>query len=306
MPEISISATNVTKTYGEFKAIDDLSLQVEKGGVWALLGPNGAGKTTFLKCILGLREFSGSITIEGYDIVKNPKKAKMQIGYVPQHPTLYDELTVQETLRYFGDMRNVKRSRLKELLEFVGLELWARQPSSALSGGMKQRLMLAVALLSDPPTLLLDEPTANLDVRRQLEFRDLINLLVGEGKTVVLTTHLLGDVDQIAQKIMLINKGKLVVKSSVPDLFRDLDLTSQMYIELVDPTKEKDAIIALEKSGANDISVKGTWLEMGIDPSNKIAVLDNLRNADCAIKDFKIEEPNLEDAFMKITGEGNA
>ena len=306
MPEISISATNVTKTYGEFKAIDDLSLQVEKGGVWALLGPNGAGKTTFLKCILGLREFSGSITIEGYDIVKDPKKAKMQIGYVPQHPTLYDELTVQETLRYFGDMRNVKRSRLKELLEFVGLELWARQPTSALSGGMKQRLMLAVALLSDPPTLLLDEPTANLDVRRQLEFRDLINLLVGEGKTVVLTTHLLGDVDQIAQKIMLINKGKLVVKSSVPDLFRDLDLTSQMYIELVDPTKEKDAIIALEKSGANDISVKGTWLEMGIDPSNKIAVLDNLRNADCAIKDFKIEEPNLEDAFMKITGEGNA
>jgi len=306
MPEISISATNVTKTYGEFKAIDDLSLQVEKGGVWALLGPNGAGKTTFLKCILGLREFSGSITIEGYDIVKDPKKAKMQIGYVPQHPTLYDELTVQETLRYFGDMRNVKRSRLKELLEFVGLELWARQPSSALSGGMKQRLMLAVALLSDPPTLLLDEPTANLDVRRQLEFRDLINLLVSEGKTVVLTTHLLGDVDQIAQKIMLINKGKLVVKSSVPDLFRDLDLTSQMYIELVDPTKEKDAIIALEKSGANDISVKGTWLEMGIDPSNKIAVLDNLRNADCAIKDFKIEEPNLEDAFMKITGEGNA
>ena len=306
MPEISISATNVTKTYGEFKAVDDLSLQVEKGGVWALLGPNGAGKTTFLKCILGLREFSGSITIEGYDIVKNPKKAKMQIGYVPQHPTLYDELTVQETLRYFGDMRNVKRSRLKELLEFVGLELWARQPSSALSGGMKQRLMLAVALLSDPPTLLLDEPTANLDVRRQLEFRDLINLLVSEGKTVVLTTHLLGDVDQIAQKIMLINKGKLVVKSSVPHLFRDLDLTSQMYIELVDPTKEKDAIIALEKSGANDISVKGTWLEMGIDPSNKIAVLDNLRNADCAIKDFKIEEPNLEDAFMKITGEGNA
>jgi len=306
MPEISISATNVTKTYGQFKAVDDLSLQVEKGGVWALLGPNGAGKTTFLKCILGLREFSGSITIEGYDIVKDPKKAKMQIGYVPQHPTLYDELTVQETLRYFGDMRNVKRSRLKELLEFVGLELWARQPSSALSGGMKQRLMLAVALLSDPPTLLLDEPTANLDVRRQLEFRDLINLLVSEGKTVVLTTHLLGDVDQIAQKIMLINKGKLVVKSSVPDLFRDLDLTSQMYIELVDPTKEKDAIIALEKSGANDISVKGTWLEMGIDPSNKIAVLDNLRNADCAIKDFKIEEPNLEDAFMKITGEGNA
>ena len=306
MAEISINATNVTKAYGDFKAIDDLSLQVEKGGVWALLGPNGAGKTTFLKCILGLREFTGSITIEGYDIQKNPKKAKMQIGYVPQQPTLYDELTVQETLRYFGDMRNVKRSRLKELLEFVGLELWARQPASALSGGMKQRLMLAVALLSDPPTLLLDEPTANLDVRRQLEFRDLINLLVSEGKTVVLTTHLLGDVDQVAQKIMLINKGKLVIKSSVADLFKDLDLTSQMYIELADASKENVAITALEKAGAHDISVKGPWLEMGIDPSNKLDVLNNLRSSDCEIKDFKIEEPNLEDAFMKITGEGNA
>ena len=304
MGEISINATNVTKAYGDFKAIDDLSLKVDKGGVWALLGPNGAGKTTFLKCILGLREFSGTISIEGYDIVKNPKQAKMQIGYVPQHPTLYDELTVQETLRYFGDMRNVKRSRLKELLEFVGLELWARQPASALSGGMKQRLMLAVALLSDPPTLLLDEPTANLDVRRQLEFRDLINLLVSEGKTVVLTTHLLGDVDQVAKKIMLINKGKLVIKSSVADLFKELDLSSQMYIELADPTKENDAIVALEKAGANDISVKGAWLEMGIDPSNKLDVLNNLRTSNCEIKDFKIEEPNLEDAFMKITGEG--
>tara|TARA_B100000408_G_scaffold99799_1_gene77148 strand:- start:762 stop:1679 length:918 start_codon:yes stop_codon:yes gene_type:complete len=304
MGEISINATNVTKAYGDFKAIDDLSLKVDKGGVWALLGPNGAGKTTFLKCILGLREFSGTISIEGYDIVKNPKQAKMQIGYVPQHPTLYDELSVQETLRYFGDMRNVKRSRLKELLEFVGLELWARQPASALSGGMKQRLMLAVALLSDPPTLLLDEPTANLDVRRQLEFRDLINLLVSEGKTVVLTTHLLGDVDQVAKKIMLINKGKLVIKSSVADLFKELDLSSQMYIELADPTKENDAIVALEKAGANDISVKGAWLEMGIDPSNKLDVLNNLRTSNCEIKDFKIEEPNLEDAFMKITGEG--
>ena len=107
------------------------------------------------------------------------------------------------------------------------------------------------------------------------EFRDLINLLVSEGKTVVLTTHLLGDVDQVAKKIMLINKGKLVIKSSVADLFKELDLSSQMYIELADPTKENDAIVALEKAGANDISVKGAWLEMGIDPSNKLDVLNN-------------------------------
>ena len=303
---IIVDAVNVTKQYGDFKALDNLSLQVERGGVWALLGPNGAGKTTFLKCLLGLKEFSGEIKIDGYNIQKDPKKAKNQIGYVPQHPSLYNEMTVQESLRYFGDMRDVKRSRLRELLEFVGLELWARQPVGALSGGMQQRLMLAIALLSDPPILLLDEPTANLDVNRQVEFRNLIGLLVKEGKTVILTTHLLGDVDHIAEKIMLLNKGQLVVKSSVSDLFKQLDLTSQMFVEITDTAKEQDAISALEKAGANDIQVKGSWFEMRIDPSKKISVIDNLREKDCTINDFKIEEPNLEDAFKKITsGEEN-
>ena len=303
---IIVDAVNVTKQYGDFKALDDLSLQVERGGVWALLGPNGAGKTTFLKCLLGLKEFSGEIKIDGYNIQKDPKKAKNQIGYVPQHPSLYNEMSVQESLRYFGDMRDVKRSRLRELLEFVGLELWARQPVGALSGGMQQRLMLAIALLSDPPVLLLDEPTANLDVNRQVEFRNLISLLVKEGKTVVLTTHLLGDVDHIAEKIMLLNKGQLVVKSSVSDLFKQLDLTSQMFVEITDSAKEQDAISALEKAGANDIQVKGSWYEMRIDPSKKISVINNLREKDCTINDFKIEEPNLEDAFKKITsGEEN-
>ena len=301
--EFMVNAQNVTKKYDDFKALDDLSLEVNRGGAWALLGPNGAGKTTFLKCLLGLKEFDGLIQIDGIDIQRDPKKAKSLIGYVPQHPALYDELSVQEELRYFGDMRDVKRSRVRELIEFVGLEAWARQPVGALSGGMKQRLMLAVALLSDPPVLLLDEPTANLDVRRQLEFRNLIKLLVDEGKTVVLTTHLLGDVDHVAEQIMLLNKGKLVTKSTVKDLFKQLDLSSQMYIELVDSSKEQDAIVALEKSGANDISVEGSWLEMGIAPSRKLDVLNNLRASDCEIRDFKIEEPNLEDAFMKITGE---
>lgn len=301
--EFIVNAQHVTKQYDDFKALDDLSLEVARGGAWALLGPNGAGKTTFLKCLLGLKEFHGAIQIDGIDIQQNPKKAKSLIGYVPQYPALYDDLSVQEELRYFGDMRDVKRSRVRELIEFVGLEAWARQPVGALSGGMKQRLMLAIALLSNPPVLLLDEPTANLDVRRQLEFRNLIKLLVDEGKTVVLTTHLLGDVDHVASQIMLLNKGKLVTKSTVKDLFKQLDLSAQMYIELVDPSKEQDAIVALEKSGADDISVEGHWLEMGIDPSRKLDVLNNLRASDCEIKDFKIEEPNLEDAFMKITGE---
>ena len=120
---IIVDAIDVTKAYGDFKALEGLSLQVERGGVWALLGPNGAGKTTFLKCLLGLKQFTGEIKIDGYDIQKDPKKAKHQIGYVPQHPTLYNDMTVQESLRYFGDMRDVKRSRLREPVSYTHLTL---------------------------------------------------------------------------------------------------------------------------------------------------------------------------------------
>ena len=113
-----VNAQHVTKKYDDFKALDDLSLEVNRGGAWALLGPNGAGKTTFLKCLLGLKEFNCSIQIDGIDIQQDPKKAKSLIGYVPQHPALYDDLSVQEELRYFGDMRDVKRARVRELIEF--------------------------------------------------------------------------------------------------------------------------------------------------------------------------------------------
>ncbi len=166
--EQTIALESVTKAYGSFKAVDDLTASIERGGVWALLGPNGAGKTTLLKCMLGLIHFKGRITIEGFDIGSKGKAARGMIGYVPQQPSLYDNLSVLETLRFYANMRGVKRSRITELLEFVGLELWGRASVGALSSGMRQRLMLALALLSDPPTLLLDEPTANLDVRRQL------------------------------------------------------------------------------------------------------------------------------------------
>lgn len=303
--EPTISIQSVTKSYGAFNAVNDLSVEIEKGGVWALLGPNGAGKTTLLKCILGLKRFKGSISVEGYDIVKDGKKARALIGYVPQHPCLYDDLSVYESLRYFADMRDVKRSRIQELLEFVGLELWGRADVGALSSGMKQRLMLAIALLSDPPALLLDEPTANLDVRRQLEFRSLLNILVGEGKTIVLTTHLLGDVDQVARNIMVMNKGKLITTGTVAELLKQLDLTSQLYLILEDEGKIDNAMTVLEKAGARDVSIKDGWLVMGVDPATKLGILNSLAEESIKIKDFKVDDPNLEDAFLRITGEGS-
>ena len=129
--EQTIALEGVTKAYGSFKAVDDLTAGVERGGVWALLGPNGAGKTTLLKCMLGLIHFKGRITIEGFDISSKGKAARAMIGYVPQQPSLYDNLSVLETLRFYAEMRGVKRSRITELLEFVGLELWGRASVAA-------------------------------------------------------------------------------------------------------------------------------------------------------------------------------
>ncbi len=303
----TISVENVTKTYGNFKAVDGMNASVERGGVWALLGPNGCGKTTLLKCMTGLIHYEGDIFIHGHDIREEGVAARKKIGYVPQRPTVYDNLTVIETMKFYASIRKVKFSRITELLEFVGLELWGRSPVGALSMGMKQRLMLAVSLLSDPSTLLLDEPTASLDVRRQLEFRSLLNILIEEGKTILITTHLLGDVDQIARNIIVMNKGKLVTTGSVKDLMADLNLTAHMYIELEDPTQIDSAMSVLEKTGARDVSVKEVGAKpvmiMGVEPSNKLPILQSLDTAGHKIKDFTLEEPNLEDAFMKLTGE---
>lgn len=303
--EQTIALESVTKAYGSFKAVDDLTAGIERGGVWALLGPNGAGKTTLLKCMLGLIHFKGRITIEGFDISSKGKAARAMIGYVPQQPSLYDNLSVLETLRFYASMRGVKRSRITELLEFVGLELWGRASVGALSSGMRQRLMLAIALLSDPPTLLLDEPTANLDVRRQLEFRSLLNVLVSEGKTIMLTTHLLGDVDQIARNIMVMNRGKLVATGTTAELMDQLDLSAQLYIELKDEATTDKAMTVLEKAGAKDVSIKNGWMVMGVDPTVKLKILNSLNETGVAVKDFKVDEPNLEDAFLRLTGEAD-
>ena len=170
---------------------------------------------------------------------------------------------------------------------------------------MKQRLMLALALLSDPPTLLLDEPTANLDVRRQLEFRSLLNVLVGEGKTIMLTTHLLGDVDQIARNIMVMNRGKLVATGTTAELMEQLDLSAQLYIELKDEATTDKAMTVLEKAGAKDVSIKNGWMVMGVDPTVKLKILNSLNETGVAVKDFKVDEPNLEDAFLRLTGEAD-
>lgn len=302
MSAVAIEARNVVKQYGSFKAVDDVSIEIEKGGVVALLGPNGAGKTTFLKCSLGLINFRGNILLNGIDIHVKGKEARRSVGYLPQHVQLYDGMSVHETLRFFASLRGTQFGRIRELLEFVGLELWGRAKVTALSQGMKQRLMLAVSLLSDPPLLLMDEPTANLDIRRQLEFRSLLTSLIGQGKTIVFTTHILGDVTEFTKNILVLNKGKLIATGTVEQLLRQLDLNAHLYILLQNgiTQKAKDIIV---NYGARDITEERDWIVASCDPDKKLGILNALKDSGFTIKDFRVEDPNLEDAFMRLTGE---
>jgi ABC-type multidrug transport system ATPase subunit len=299
---VAVEARNVVKQYGSFKAVDDVSIEIDKGGVVALLGPNGAGKTTFLKCALGLINFRGDILLNGVNIHTNGKEARRSVGYLPQHVQLYDGMSVQETLRFFASLRGTPFGRIRELLEFVGLELWGRAKVTALSQGMKQRLMLAVSLLSDPPLLLMDEPTANLDIRRQLEFRSLLSSLIEQGKTIVFTTHILGDVTEFTKNILVLNKGKLIATGTVEQLLKQLDLNAHLYILLQNgiTQKAKDIIVTY---GGRDITEEREWIVSSCDPDKKLGILNALNDSGFTIKDFRVEDPNLEDAFMRLTGE---
>ena len=305
MSSVAIEAKNVIKQYGSFRAVDGLTIDIETGGVVALLGPNGAGKTTFLKCILGLIGFRGDISVNGISVQDHGKEARRFVGYVPQNHSLYEGISVNETLRFYADVRGTPYGKIRELLEFVGLDLWGRAKVTALSMGMKQRLMLATALLADPPLLLLDEPTANLDIRRQLEFRSLLNTLIGQGKTVVFTTHILGDVTELTRNILVLNKGKLIATGSVEQLMKQLDLNAHLYINLEEFASQKARDIIVN-SGGRDITEENGWIVATCDPEKKLGILNSLRDAGYKIKDFKVEDPNLETAFLRLTGETNA
>lgn len=301
---LAIEAKEVVKQYGSFRAVDNVSLEVEKGGSVALLGPNGAGKSTFLKCALGLIRFTGTITLNGMSIQTKGKEARRTVGYVPQNPSLYEGMTVHETLKFYADLRGTPHGRIRELLEFVGLELWGRAKVTALSMGMKQRLMLASALLADPPLLLLDEPTANLDIRRQLEFRSLLTTLIGQGKTVIFTTHILGDVTDLTKNVLVLNKGKLIATGSVESLMKDLDLNAHLYISLEDSNVQKARDIIVNYGG-RDLTEETEWIVATCDPDKKLGILNALKDGGYKIRDFKVEEPNLEEAFLRLTGESS-
>jgi len=218
-----IRVEHLIKTFGEHTAVDDVSFEIERGETFALLGPNGSGKTTALKCIAGLaKPSSGKILINGFDVWKNPQQARSRMSYLPQRVSFPDNLTAREVLEFYRRLRKLPARRVDETLSGARFDFngFTDKAVGKFSGGMVQRLGLAVACLPEAPILLLDEPTVSLDLEGAIRFREFLLSLKREGKTIVFTSHTLADVERLADRVAILVDGRLVALESVESLKR--------------------------------------------------------------------------------------
>ena len=228
-----IEARGLSKFYGPFVAISDISFSIPKGQIVAFLGPNGAGKSTTMKILSGfLAASEGTASIGGLDIRNDRLKAVEKLGYLPENGPLYEDMTPRDLLRFFGEVRGLKNKKLSRRMDYV-IDLCALQeviekPIGKLSRGYRQRVGLAHALLHDPEVLIMDEPTAGLDPNQIRDFRSNISKL-GKSKTILISTHILQEADAIAQRILLVNDGKLQFDGTAEELRQDGSLESAFY-----------------------------------------------------------------------------
>ncbi|MBV6495118.1 MAG: ABC transporter ATP-binding protein [Acidobacteria bacterium ACB1] len=207
-----INVQGLTKRFGSFTAVDDVSFEVREGETFALLGPNGSGKSTILKCIAGLiKPTSGEITVRGIDTCKRPQEARKALSFLPQRVGFHDCLTAREVLEFYCRLRKLPASRIEDVVHGSEFNFngFSDKRVSELSGGMRQKLGLAVACLADAPVLLLDEPTVSLDPAGAIAFRKFLKTLKDNGKTIVFTSHVLADVEMLADRVAVLVDGKL-------------------------------------------------------------------------------------------------
>ncbi|MGQ9602612.1 MAG: ABC transporter ATP-binding protein [bacterium] len=246
-----ISIRNLTKKYDSLTAVEDLSLDIRPGEVFGFLGPNGAGKTTTIKMICGLLlPTSGTVSICGYDVVRQPMQAKSRIGLVPDTPVIYKKLTGREFVRFVGELYGVDSAiidrRCNEIFEIFELNNSADQLIETYSHGMKQKVMITAALVHDPDVLVLDEPTVGLDPRSAKVIKDLLRGLSKNGKTVFMSTHILEIAERVCDRVGIINKGKLIAIGSIDDLKskskHGLVSLEDIFLELTGGPEESELI----------------------------------------------------------------
>jgi ABC-2 type transport system ATP-binding protein len=302
MTEAAISITNICKTYDTGKrALDDVSFEVERGAIFGLLGPNGAGKSTLINILAGLvRKTSGNASIWGFDIDANPRNAKVSIGIVPQEIMFDPFFTPREALELQAGLYGVPKAKRKtmELLHAVRLEDKADAYARTLSGGMKRRLLVAKAMTHSPPVIVLDEPTAGVDIELRQQLWEYVVELNKAGTTVVLTTHYLEEAEQLCDRIAIINHGKLIANKPTR--------------ELVGMAREKAVVLTLDRDiveapvhamfeKAEKTADRVVEITYNKDRMNAGEVLAAVQGMGFGIVDVTTKEADLEDVFLRLT-----
>jgi len=296
-----ISIDGLRKSYGEQVVLDGLDLQVDRGERVAVLGLNGAGKTTLLQCLLGLIGFEGSVTVDGQQAGPAGKEARRRIGYVPQRPPVFD-MTVSAFLHLFSDLRDAPVEPATERMAEFGLppdEVGEKQ-MSALSGGMLQKTLLALALGAEVPVLLLDEPTASLDPSSRREF---VRVLEGvdEDRTILFATHRLEDVESLANRVILIHGGGVVFDGTLKDLWERSGVGGELWVQV--PASRQEAAVALLRDrgsvrGAAEDGGGGIRVELA--PGGAMDALGALRDRGVEVEDFRALSPALDEVMDRL------
>lgn len=288
MTDTIIQINELTKKFGALTAVDHVTFTVKAGEAVALWGANGAGKTTVLRCLLHLMPFTGTITVNGMDVQKQGKEVRRLVGFVPQELSFHDDLTVAETLTFYARLKKVGTGYdFNPLLARLELAPHVQKPVRDLSGGLKQRLALALALLADPPILVLDEPTSNLDIRARDEFLAFLHNLNEEGKTLVFSSHRLEEVKVLADRVLLLEGGRLTLAAPPVELEQKLGRATTLHLALP-PRTIDPALEALSAYGL-PVSRNGRGVRVQVRPGAKGEALQVLHDAGIEVKDFTVE-----------------
>jgi ABC-2 type transport system ATP-binding protein len=306
-----ISVENLTKRYATKTAIEGMSFQVEKGEILGFLGPNGAGKTTTMRIITGyMPGTDGTVKIDGYDVADQPLEVRKRIGYLPENPPLYPEMTVVGYLRFVAKLKGVAganlQSEVERVMSKVNITDVQNRIIAKLSKGYKQRVGIAQALLNDPPVLILDEPTIGLDPKQIHEVRELVKSLAG-NHTVVLSTHILPEVEQTCHRVIIIDRGKIVAVDSPQNLRAQIQGAARVIAEVEGPAGEVAAAVkgvagVMDVRVANENGARTRFYidgETGRDVRSEIA--RTIVNKGWGLLELQSESMSLEDIFIKLT-----
>ncbi|WP_346765912.1 ABC transporter ATP-binding protein [Thermococcus sp. 9N3] len=298
----AIETENLTKIYDGTVAVDHLNLKVKRGTVYGFLGPNGAGKTTTILMLLGLVEpTEGTARVAGINVMEKPVEVKKITGFMPAEGGLYPNLSALDNLLYFAKFyrmsRNEAEKRAKELLELVGLRDVADKKVEGFSTGMKQRLLLAQALLNDPEILFLDEPTNGLDPRGAVELRELVRELKKDGKTIFFSSHILAEVEEVSDEIGIISQGKLLISGSQEEIKRKF--MEGRYLITVE-TKELLEVESLDVDVIEWRKAGERTLRVYAKKDVREELIEELRQRGYTVLDVHLHEPSLEEIFMEL------